>query len=107
MSIRHPLTSSFLLFLAGILTPVFGAAPLVVSRVSPATASIAEVVQSSQVSIVATLTESGAAYAIGVRDDAIFKAELWDGVTRSFGVSHGLLAFTHGETLFVADLTTR
>lgn len=73
---------------------------------------LAEVIRLSEKSVVPTIVENGKAYAIGFAGDALFKTEVQRGVSGSYGISLGKLAFSkpklgaEGEGLFVVDLRT-
>lgn len=74
--------------------------------------SLDEVKSMSEVGVVATITEGGCAYAVGFAGDLAFKTRVWEGVSQSFGVYAGRLAFSKpkqgsiGDQLFIVDLRT-
>lgn len=74
--------------------------------------TLGDIVELSETSVVATSVEYGIVYAVGVRNDAVFKTQVLQGASQAFGISLGTLAFskrTQGsdrEGLFIADLRT-
>ncbi len=66
--------------------------------------SARQVVSSSYQVLVSTIVESRDVFAIGVSGEAIFKTRVWGNADEAFGISQGLLIFSRGEQLYVADL---
>lgn len=71
-----------------------------------------DLIRQSQSQVIATITEGGVVYAVGIAEETPFKTRIFQGAIRSFGLRDGWLAYTEpmatgiGEQLIIRNLKT-